>query len=247
VKEFAFHRDITIGYFLENRQGISNARNKSVEKASGSDFCCFVDDDQIVAPDWLSELIRCQREFNADGVWGSNPPIFEKDVPSWIRQFYEPERFAYGTIVTKAFTNCLLIRKSYLDRLSGPFDIKLNYSGGEDSYLTSLLTKMGAVIRYNPLAIAYEVIPESRTKLRFILKRTFRISNTELLIKSLLDREFSYLKAMKRLILRFSYGLLISIPYLIFGTKEKLKGLIKMANATGGLVFIAGRHNRFYK
>jgi succinoglycan biosynthesis protein ExoM len=247
VKDFTAQTGMKADYFLETRQGISYARNRSVAEAAGSDFCCFVDDDQIVSTEWLLELVRCQREFNADGVWGANPPIFANEVPVWIRNFYEPEKFSYGTIVRKAFTNCLLLRKNWLDKISGPFDTRLNYSGGEDSYLTYQLTGMGAVIRYNPQAIAYELIPMSRTKLKYMIRRTYRIANTEQLIKSITDSDFSRGMASVRLFLRFFYGLLILIPFLIFGTGGKLKGIIKMANATGGLFFVAGKNNQFYK
>lgn len=247
VKEFAVQKSIGITYFLETKQGLAYARNRAVAEADGSDFCCFVDDDQVVAPDWLAELVKCQREYNADGVWGANPPVFKGDVPSWIMKFYEPERFSYGTIVKKAFTNCLLIRKSFLDRIPGPFDTRLNYAGGEDSYMTSLLSKMGAVIRYNPDAVAYEVIPDERTTLKYMLRRTFRISNTELLVRSFIESDFSKARAFLRLVLRFGYGLMISIPFMIFSNEDKLKGVIKVANAAGGLMFIAGKHNRFYK
>jgi len=54
----------------------------------------------------------------------------------------------------------LLIRKKYLDKLSGPFDTRLNFSGGEDSFLTKDISELGGIIRFNPDAIAYEIIPE---------------------------------------------------------------------------------------
>jgi glycosyltransferase involved in cell wall biosynthesis len=247
VREFTGQNRMSIRYYLEPAQGIANARNRSVAESDGSDFCCFVDDDQVVATDWLYELVRCQREFDADGVWGVNPPVFDSEVPSWINRFYEPDRLPYGTIVRKAFTNCLLIRKNYLDKISGPFDPRFNYSGGEDTYLTSLITQMGGIIRCNPRAVAYEVIPRSRTSIAYIIKRTYRISNTELLIKSFIEKDFSRFRALERLVMRFCYGLLISVPLLIFGSKGKLTGILKMANAAGGFSFIAGRNYRFYK
>jgi succinoglycan biosynthesis protein ExoM len=247
IKEFSLKSKFSIRYFLETRQGLSYARNRSVKEAYGSDFCCFVDDDQIVAQDWLAELVRCQKEFTADGIWGINPPIFNKNVPPYVRQFYKPEMYEYGTIVKKAYTNCLLLRKECLDKIDGPFDIRLNFSGGEDSCLTSLVSNMGYVIRFNPFAIAFEVIPNNRTTLIYILKRTYRISNARLFVNSLQNKRCSKLKALPRLILRFCYGLLIFIPFFIFSRADKLKGLIKMMNALGGFTFIFGKSNKFYK
>jgi len=247
VKEFYSKSKFNVNYYLETRKGLAFARNRSVKEAKGSDFCCFIDDDQVVDSEWLTELVRCQREFNSDGVWGPNPPIFNKNVPSYIKQFYNPDIYDYGTIVKTAHTNCLLLRKEFLDKVDGPFDLRLNFTGGEDSYLISIITNIGGVIRYNPYAIAYEIIPDNRATIRYALKRTYRISNVGLIVNSLQNKRFSKLKVLPRLILRFCYGLLIVFPYLIFGRTDKLKGLIKIIDAIGGFAFVFGKYNQFYK
>ena len=158
-----------------------------------------------------------------------------------------PEIYDYGTIVKKAYTNCLLLRKKYLDRIDGPFDKRLNFTGGEDSYLTHLITHLGGIIRYNPDAIAYERIPDNRTTIKYVIKRTYRISNEGLFVKTLKDKKFSKLNALPRLIMRFCYGSLIVIPCFLFGKADRLKGLIKISDALGGFLFILGKKNQFYK
>ncbi len=247
VNEFKGKSVHNLYYFLETKQGLAFARNRSVREADGADFCCFVDDDQTVANDWLSEMVRCQKEFDADGVWGTNPPVFKNKVPDYVQEFHNPESLKYGTIVDKAFTNCLMLRKKILDQMEGPFDTRLNFSGGEDSYMTLLFSKNGGIIRGNPYAVAYEMVPEVRTTLKYILRRTYRISNTELIVRSLTEESFSALKTIPGLTLRFCYGLLILIPCLIIGGEDKLKGVLKITNAVGGFLFIAGRQNQFYK
>ncbi len=247
IREFSSKSKFTINYFLEPRQGIVFARNSSVAEAGECDFCCFTDDDQIVSPDWLIELLKCQNEFNADGVAGPTKPYFTKEVPAYIKNFHQPNTYQYGTIVDHAFTGCLLIRKKYLDMLDGPFEIRLNFSGGEDSYLTKQITSLGGIIRFNPDAIAYEIIPENRATVKYVIKRTFRTSNTELFFESIKDKNLKKIKVLPRLVIRFCYGLIIAIPYFLLGKEEKLNGLIKMANAIGGLFSILGRYNKFYK
>lgn len=247
IKEFSLKSKYRISYYLETRQGVVFARNSSVKEAEDCDFCCFTDDDQIITPDWLIELMKCQHEFNADGVAGPTLPMFNKEVPAYIKEFHTPTTFHYGTIVSHAYTGCLLIRKKYLDMLEGPFEVKLNFSGGEDTYLTFQVTNLGGIIRFNPKAIAYEIIPENRSTVKYIIKRKFMTSNSALLITSMLDKDFSKLSAMIKLVMRFFYGLLIVIPFFIFGKADKLKGLLKMINSAGGLMYIMGRKNQFYK
>lgn len=247
VKEFTSKSKFSVNYYLETNKGLAYARNRSVKEACDCDFCCFIDDDQVVASDWLVQLLKCQREFDADGVWGPNPPIFNDEVHPSIKRFYMPTLLKYGTIVKYAYTNCLLLRKEFLDKIEGPFDIRLNFTGGEDNYLTWLFTNNGGVIRYNPHAVAYEIIPKSREKIQYILKRKFRISNEGLFIETIKDNKFSKWNALPRLILRLCYGLLIVIPCLLFGKVNKLKGLLKISDALGGFYFILGRKNQFYK
>jgi succinoglycan biosynthesis protein ExoM len=247
VNDFSAMTYFQISYFLETRQGLSFARNRSVKEAQGSDFYCFVDDDQEVAPDWLEELLKCQSEFKADGVWGPNPPVFKRDVPVYIKRFYSPDIYQYGEVVKKAHTNCLLLGKECLEKINGPFDERLNFTGGEDSYLTSMISENGYIIRFNPCAIAYEIVPDNRTTLNYVFKRTSRISYAGMVIKSFQKDSFKKTEEFTRLILRFVFGSLILIPYFVFSRRDRIKGWIKIANAVGGFSFFIGRHNNFYK
>jgi succinoglycan biosynthesis protein ExoM len=247
IEEFLSKNKFRISYYLETRQGIVFARNRSVAEAGDCDFCCFTDDDQIVTSDWLTQLLKCQREYDADGVAGPTKPYFTGNVPAHINKFHQPDVYPYGTIVRSAFTGCLLLKKRYLDLIDGPFDIRLNFSGGEDSYLTKKISDLGGVIRFNPNAIAYEVISEERATVKFVVKRSFRISNTRLFINSIDNKNYKPFKALPRLVMRFCYGSLIFIPCLIFYKAERLKGLIKIVNAVGGIAFFFGKLNQFYK
>lgn len=247
VNEFASTSSFDINYFLETRTGLAYARNRSVKESGNVDFCCFVDDDQEVDRCWLTELIRCQTEFDADGVWGTNPPLFFGKVPSYIKQFHTPRPFNYGEIVKTAFTNCLMLRKMYLDKIDGPFDLRLNYSGGEDRFLTFNISKLGGIIRCNHNSRAFEIIPESRATIKFVIRRTFRIANTGIFVSRLENPGLSIWSTLPRLIMRFCYGSLIIVPFFCFSNKHKLKGLIKIVNAIGGLTALLGNRDEFYK
>ena len=247
VFELALESPFPLSYFWEMRQGLSFARNRTVKEAGDCDFCCFVDDDQEVAPDWILELIKCQSEFNADGVWGPNPPIFEQKVHPSIVQFHISKFNDYGTIVKRAFTNCLLLKKDYLDRFDGPFDLRLNFTGGEDRYLTYLISINGGIIRCNPNAKAYEIIPKSRTTINYVFRRMYKMSNTRFFVNSLEEPELSNWSLLPRLLLRFSYGALIFFPLICFGKANRLNGLTRIADALGGFAYIFGKKNNFYR
>jgi glycosyltransferase involved in cell wall biosynthesis len=247
VKEFRSRSRFKINYFLETQQGLVFARNRSVRESGECDFICFTDDDQVIDKEWLVELTRCQREFDADGVAGVTKPLFSKPVPVWVENFHRSDYHPYGEIVGSAFTGSLLLRKSCLTKIDGPFDSRLNYSGGEDSYLTAKISANGGIIRFNPYAVAYEIIPEARTKIRFVIRRTYRRSNTRLYINSFDGKNPGMVKVFGKLSLRFLYGFLLLFPYLIFARKEKYKGLKKIVSAIGGYAFFLGKKSKFYK
>jgi len=247
VMEFASRCKFGISYFLETKQGIAYARNRSVKETGDCDFCCFVDDDQIVNADWLVELIKCQVEFNADGVYGCCLASLNKDVAPYVRKSHERSIYEYGTILKTAATGGLLLKRKFLDLIQGPFDIRFNYIGGEDTYLTKMITNAGGVIRYTPNAIAYEVIPPDRTTITYIIRRIYRLSNVRLLRKSLIDKNLTILNTLPRLLIRFLYGLLIFIPFFCLGKANKLKGLIIIFDAIGGIAFFLGGKDEFYK
>lgn len=247
VNSTAAKSKFTISYHLEKSQGLAYARNRSVKEAGECDFCCFIDDDQMVASDWFMELFKCQEEFDADGVYGCTVPYFNKDVPSYIRMNHERDKHDYGTILQSAATGGLLLRKKYLDMIEGPFDIRFNYIGGEDSHLTNMITNAGGIIRYTPNAIAYEAIPENRTTIKYIIRRIYRISNSRLIRKSLLTNNVTVFNTLPRLLVRFFYGVLIFVPFYFFGKANKLKGLLKISDAIGGMVYFFGKRDEFYK
>ena len=70
-------------YDHEPRRGLAFVRNKLVAMGRPYDFLAFVDDDEIVRPDWLDELLDAQRNFQADVVQGFMIIRYE-NPPAWL-------------------------------------------------------------------------------------------------------------------------------------------------------------------
>jgi len=247
VYRFSSMSRFKISYYLETIPGLAFARNRSVKEAGNCDFCCFVDDDQIVDSEWLVELMKCQREFNSDGVYGYCIPQFNGNVPIYIKRYHERDKHEYGTILNRAATGGLMLRKSYLDLIDGPFDKRFNYTGGEDNHLTYLISSMGGIIRFTPFAKVYEVIPGNRATINYVLKRNYQNSNIGLYVQSFQNIKLSRCKTLFELILRMCYGFLTFIPCLVFGKVDKLQGLVRIIRAAGGFAYFFGKCNQFYK
>jgi glycosyltransferase involved in cell wall biosynthesis len=72
---------------LEDELGLAFARQRGMREAS-ADLLIFVDDDNVIAPDYLSEAIRIKREWPLLGVWGSGAtvPEFESLPPDYLKE-----------------------------------------------------------------------------------------------------------------------------------------------------------------
>ncbi|MGM7702964.1 glycosyltransferase family 2 protein [Pseudalkalibacillus sp. Hm43] len=67
VEKFQLDSSLKIKLLKQNNAGVSVARNVGLDNASG-DYICFVDADDIVAPEYLSEMIKQIKLNHADLV-----------------------------------------------------------------------------------------------------------------------------------------------------------------------------------
>lgn len=72
-------------YVRELQQGLSHARNRGLAEAA-TDWAIFLDDDMLVAPQWLLSFKKVLDDYSADLVTGPVEPRFESAVPPWCDQ-----------------------------------------------------------------------------------------------------------------------------------------------------------------
>jgi succinoglycan biosynthesis protein ExoM len=86
VLEWQDKLPMPLTYACESSRGVASVRNRLVREAQtiAADYICFVDDDQIVEPDWLTLLVRTATEFSLESVKAQNPPKYEPGVPKWV-------------------------------------------------------------------------------------------------------------------------------------------------------------------
>jgi GT2 family glycosyltransferase len=167
-----------ITYLVEKRRGISQARNAALGAAMGSaEFVAFIDDDEIPEADWLAELLRVQRLHDADAVTGPCLPRFESPPPAWIEEggFFERPRWPTGRQIDRAYTHNVLIRSRSLAAMETLFDERMGLTGSEDSEFFQRFARAGHRIIWCDTAVVYDVVPETRANLWWILARSYRI------------------------------------------------------------------------
>jgi glycosyltransferase involved in cell wall biosynthesis len=173
----AFADEEIVRIVSEPQKGISAARNTAL-KLSRAPIVCFIDDDALAHPNWLSELLTAFRSYgdNVGIVGGSISPKWQGPVPDWI----EKRHLGHLSIVdwggktriankNEWFAGCNIAfdRQTLIE--VGGFNSSLGRSGGdtvllsnEESDVTRKIEALGKLRVYAPKARVEHLIFASR-------------------------------------------------------------------------------------
>jgi len=236
-------------YVVEKRRGIPFARNAALSVAlSDSDFVAFIDDDEIPESDWLAELLRVQVLYGADVVTGPCLPDYLEPPPHWVVEggFHELPRHATGTLRHMAFTHNALVHASVFSDLDHYFDESMALNGGDDEDFFSRVYAAGFRILWADDAIVRESIPSSRSTLRWLIQRGFRVGTSSARVQ--LNRNTS---SVLRLFAHGIYcmtrgaGLALTLP--LRGRAVAARGLRLFSFGLGRIAGSSGYLNQEYR
>lgn len=159
-------------YLHAPARNISIARNACLER-SDAHFLAFIDDDEIVSPEWLSELLKEQRKSGAAVVLGPAEAIYPEDAPKWMQEGnYHSSHPVWvdGKIITGYTCNALIDMRSHA--VTGlRFRPELGRTGGEDVLFFSAIHRDGGAFSYAPKAIVTEQVAPNRATLGWLINR----------------------------------------------------------------------------
>jgi succinoglycan biosynthesis protein ExoM len=177
VEAAARETGLHLTYVHAPARNISVARNACLDAAAAS-VIAFIDDDELVAGNWLIALMSTMKQSGADAVFGPVHAVYRPECPAWISKadYHStlPSR-AGGKIVAGATGN-VLIRRAAIPALR--FREELGRSGGEDTAFFHALSQAGGRFAFSPDALATEIVPKERESLSWLLKRRFRYGET---------------------------------------------------------------------
>lgn len=172
VTEFAKAANIAATYCVQPQQNISLTRNKAIENATG-DYVAFIDDDEFPIKRWLVTLFIALNEYKVDGVLGPVKRCFDQPPPQWVIKgdFYERATYATGLVIDwrKGRTGNVLLKKDLFAEDACPF--RPEFRQGEDQEFFHRMIEKGHRFIWCNEAVAYEVVPPTRWKRTFMLRR----------------------------------------------------------------------------
>jgi len=167
-----------ITYLHSPAANICIARNACLD-AAAANYVAFIDDDEVVSPAWLRQLLEVAEETNADVVLGPVRAIYGDGMPGWMVRgdFHSTAPVVVnGSIRTGYTCNVLMAWREPIKGLR--FDIRLGKSGGEDTDFFYRLTGLGGTIVQAPEALVYEPVPTERAAMSWLIRRRLRSGQT---------------------------------------------------------------------
>ena len=175
-------------YELETTLGISAARNHVLEISLRNDFdlTTFIDDDQVVAEDWLVKLVARQQSGDLDLTGG---PQLVQPIPKqvsllkrMIGKNLETLRLGHIQKADKQFeegtdhqvvlhTNNWMVKNEFLEKTGLRFDEEFGFAGGEDAAFYYAVCENGGKTGWAPNSLTYEELPPSRLSLGYQYRR----------------------------------------------------------------------------
>jgi glycosyltransferase involved in cell wall biosynthesis len=179
--------DINISYFLEEKIGLSHARNTGILKSSGS-IISFIDDDGFTKPNYLKELysITSDNQYNNYLAFGGKvTPIYNKDMePLWLSKYIEGvvSKVDLGNSIKpfnkKYPAGCNMAFRKEVFEVYGNFNPDL-HTRGDDKYVFDKLKKNKVKILYVPTIEVDHFIDDYRLNEKFIIKLSKIIGQSE--------------------------------------------------------------------
>jgi hypothetical protein len=174
----------------ESCQGLAHARRRGVRESTG-DLVCFVDDDNILARDYLAQALRIAHERPEIGAFAGRAHGRFGKPPSWIHRRHiaryavrdlgdqrlsgpgdysgQWEPFGAGLVVRRDVAEgyCRLVEATATAAGMGRSS-RTGSGSGEDSLFSRVAHRLGYEVSYEPALALEHIIPTERLTLRYL-------------------------------------------------------------------------------
>jgi len=184
----------TIRYILDPTPGSTAARHRGAREADG-DLLVYVDDDIDADPGWLRAIFDTFADRQVELVGGPSLPKYAVEPAHWLNTFWSHRAngghsCGYLSLVDLGdqpfemenpnyiWSLNFAIRKQTLAMLGGfnpdrmPWELR-RFQGDGESAVTRKAKALGLKAMYQPKALVYHRIPESRLTVEYFERRAY--------------------------------------------------------------------------
>ncbi len=186
-----------LDYVLEPELGIPFGRNRAAREALAdeADLLCFVDDDEVVAADWLERLVAGYRAssavllgapLRAAGPSGHETALQRLMLRNISNRYLDKERAAARKATLNDTGGVTIVTNNWLGEtrlFRDPglwFDETMRMTGGTDAKFYAETVAAGLPVGWVPDAFVYETIPPERLSFWYQAARGRDQSNTHM-------------------------------------------------------------------
>lgn len=235
----ATHSDAHFFYLNEPNQGASFARNTGAAIAKAP-LLCFMDDDAIAHPNYLSLIIDFFKSHaDAGGLGGRIIPKYIPAEPVWMSHFvsslvgnfdYSKEICVFSPNKYPLESNMIIKREDFnlvngfntaLPGVKGTLRI-----GGEGKEFFLKLKALGKTIYYHPYIIVDHIVETQKLTPEYMYRVASGIGRGEKVRTQSIGSKAYYLKVIEYL-LKFGASIILALGYLFQGAPAKMKPVIQ--------------------
>lgn len=171
----------TFHVVVENKQGLSHARNLAFRNAR-SDWISYIDDDAKAFPNFVERALRTIAIHRFDCFGGIYVPWYKFGRPKWYRDQWASNQAGKPTrvgIMPHDFASggVMVIRKNVLEQLHG-FSLRLGMIGGKTAYgeetqLQVAMRNSGMTIGFDPQLRVEHLVSKEKLTMSWFFKSAF--------------------------------------------------------------------------
>ena len=216
-------KHVNFRYIFEEKQGLSQARNRAIAEAQGK-YLAYIDDDAIADKDWVKNILAVIKTDSSMVAFGGPIyPWYNKEKPKWFKDEFVTysywEQHFQLTEKNCPFGLCgsnMIFKKEILNKYNC-FSAEYGMNGdkiafGEESLLFNKMLKNKENIQYFPEIFVYHLVSDKSYSLKEAFKRSIQNGKAIAQIRGSKPLSIDFIKKFSMLCFSLFELMILALP-----------------------------------